>query len=96
MRYTQSQPMGCTVLPRLPVQLPPAGSLGRWSQATSGLSLQEPGLHYMKLPAHPVTKSNLTLLTTQQANKLGDEMSRQGIVTLFGKPGIREGGRLMS
>ena len=35
-----------------------------------------------------VTESKLTLPTTQQANKLGDEVSRQGIATLFGKLGI--------
>ena len=36
------------------------------------------------------TESELHLLTTQWANKSGDEVSGQGIKTLFGKPADRE------
>ena len=33
-----------------------------------------------------VTEYKLALLAAGQANKLGDKILRQGIVTLFGKP----------
>ena len=39
-----------------------------------------------------VTESKLTLLAAQQANKSGDEVLRQGIATLFGKPVDHEDG----
>ena len=35
-------------------------------------------------------QSELTLLATQQANKLRDKVLGQGIVTLFGMPGDQE------
>ena len=50
---TRNWPAERTVPPGLPVRPPPAGSLGRWSQATSCLSLQEMGPHYEKLQAQP-------------------------------------------
>ena len=43
-----------------------------------------------------VTKSKLVLLTTQQANKLRDELLGQGIVILFWKPEDWEDGGLLS
>ena len=43
-----------------------------------------------------VTKSKLIRLATKQANKLRDNLLGQGIVTLFGKPGEREDGELVS
>ena len=39
-----------------------------------------------------VTESQLALLAAQQANKSGDEVLRQGRVTLFGKSVGREDG----
>ena len=43
-----------------------------------------------------VTESKLVLLTTQQADKLRDELLGQGIVTLLRKPADREAGGLLS
>ena len=43
-----------------------------------------------------VAESKLVLLTTQQANKLRDKFLGQGIVTLSGKPGVREDDELVS
>ena len=43
-----------------------------------------------------VTKSKLGLFAARQANKSGDEVLRQGITTLFGKPGVLEDGGLGS
>ena len=53
-------------------------------------------LIFLFLICSTVTKSKLTLLTTQQTNKSGDEMLRQGTVTLFGKLEDQEDGRLVS
>ena len=41
-----------------PVWSPPAGSLGYWNQATSGLSLQDTGLHSEKFLDLPCTRSS--------------------------------------
>ena len=43
-----------------------------------------------------VTESRLTLLATRQANESGDEVLRQGIMTLFGKLADWEDGRVVS
>ena len=42
-----------------------------------------------------VTRSKLALLAARQASKLGDEVFRQGITTLFRKPADREDGGLV-
>ena len=55
-----------------------------------------PLLILVVLITYIVTKSKLTLLTAWQAKKLGDKVLRQGIATLFGKPGIWEGGGRVS